>query len=168
MGKAIPIRVFGHQFQDQAVTGMSAEGKVQVTYEDVRFDYPDGSHAMLRRPVFSTDTALSDGVALNPRIAPPMIGLGLVEHVAAADILAYIDPDDADGDGISGRAHMHGDVLGRFGWKATSTSILHQTATAFSNDMGLSTRIFPPDYRRLHRRATRLPRRLSRRRLWRA
>ena len=41
---------------------------------------------------------------------------------------------------------MHDDVLGRFGWKATSTSILHQTATAFSNDMGLSTRLFPADH----------------------
>ncbi|WP_243695857.1 di-heme oxidoredictase family protein [Rhodovulum marinum] len=142
-----PDPVYGHQFQDQAVPGMAAEGKVRVRYRPVPFTYPDGTTVMLRKPVYSTDAALSDGVALNPRIAPPMIGLGLFEAIPEAAILAHADPGDADGDGISGRAHWlagaGGRVLGRFGWKATEATIRDQSAVAFHNDMGLSTSLFP-------------------------
>ena len=70
---------------------------------------------------------------LSPRIAPAMFGVGLLEGVPEDDILAALeDPDDADGDGISGRARCPTrpptrrpddpdaptQVLGRFGWKA--------------------------------------------------
>ena len=141
---AAPDPIFGHQLQDQAVTGLSPEGATSVTYESVLFVYPDGTRVDLRRPTFSTDADLSDGVALNPRVAPPMIGLGLVEAIASGDILANADPDDADNDGISGRVHpLHGGLIGRFGWKATSATIADQTAAAFSNDMGLSSRLRP-------------------------
>ena len=57
---------------------------------------------------------------LNPRVAPQMIGLGLLEALPTRDILAWADPEDADGDGISGRAQVvrsdvHGrPMLGRF------------------------------------------------------
>ena len=40
---------------------------------------------------------------LSPRVAPAMIGLGLLEAIAEDDILANADPDDEDGDGISGK-----------------------------------------------------------------
>ena len=43
---------------------------------------------------------------LSPRVAPQMIGLGLLEQIPAEDILAQADPDDADGDGISGKPNM--------------------------------------------------------------
>ncbi len=139
-----PDPVFGGQFQDQAVIGMAAEGRVEVSYEPVPFTYPDGSVTELRRPVYSTEAPLSPGVALNPRIAPQMIGLGLLEAIDAADILAAADPDDANGDGISGRAHiLPDDSLGRFGWKATSATVEHISAAAFLNDIGMSTPLFP-------------------------
>ncbi|MEL6167794.1 MAG: di-heme oxidoredictase family protein [Pseudomonadota bacterium] len=138
-----PDPVFGHQFQDQAIPGFAGEGRVRVRYEDVDFTYPDGTSATLRRPVYETDTPLGPDVSLNPRVAPPMIGLGLVEAIPAEDILRNADPDDTNGDGISGRPGMAGYSLGRFGWKAMAPSILDQTATAFSNDMGLSTRLRP-------------------------
>lgn len=138
-----PDPVFGHQLQDQAVTGLEAEGRVRVRYEPHPFTYPDGSITMLRRPVYSTDAALTPGISLNPRIAPPMIGLGLIEAIAPADLAALADPDDLDGDGISGRLARVEGAVGRFGWKAMSPSLAHQTAVAFSNDMGLSTRLRP-------------------------
>mgnify|MGYP001115312649 CR=1 FL=1 len=73
-----------------------------------------------------------------------MIGLGLAEAIAEADILANADPEDADGNGISGRSHItETGQIGRFGWKTTAPTVLIQTANAFSNDMGLSTRIHP-------------------------
>ncbi|MEL6679910.1 MAG: di-heme oxidoredictase family protein [Pseudomonadota bacterium] len=141
-----PDPVFGHQFQDQAIPGVESEGRVTVAYEAVPFTYPDGTEVILRRPAYTTEASLADGVALNPRIAPPMIGLGLVEAIADADLLAHADPEDADGDGISGRASLIGDTVGRFGWKATMATILDQSAVAFHNDMGLSTRLQRSSY----------------------
>ncbi|WP_370232516.1 di-heme oxidoredictase family protein [Cognatishimia sp.] len=139
-----PDPVYGAQFQDLAIVGLESEGTVRVQYDYVPFTYPDGTVTELRKPVYSTDTDLAAGVSLNPRIAPPMIGLGLAEAIDAADILALADPDDADGDGISGRAHItETGEIGRFGWKTTAPSILVQTGNAFSNDMGLSTRVRP-------------------------
>jgi CxxC motif-containing protein (DUF1111 family) len=86
------------------------------------------------------------------RQAPGVFGLGLLEAVAADTIAALADPDDADGDGISGRMNLVWDaaqnatVLGRFGHKATEPSLRAQAAAAFANDIGLSNKVFPePD-----------------------
>ncbi|MEO1702089.1 MAG: di-heme oxidoredictase family protein [Pseudomonadota bacterium] len=138
-----PDPVFGHQFQDQAIVGFQSEGRVEVTYEPYPFTYPDGTQVVLRRPLYSTRTGLADDTSLNPRIAPPMIGLGLIEAIPDEAILSLADPDDLDDDGISGRAAMSGAALGRFGWKGVAPSLLAQTTAAFSNDMGLSTRERP-------------------------
>ena len=81
------------------------------------------------------------------RVAPQMIGLGLLEMIPAAEIKAAADPDDRDGDGISGRARLawsavHGKLmLGRFGWKAGAVSVAEQTSGAFIGDIGISTPI---------------------------
>ncbi|ARE40730.1 putative thiol oxidoreductase with 2 cytochrome c heme-binding site [Rhodovulum sp. P5] len=142
-----PDPVLGYQLQDRAVPGMTGEGAVRVTYTPLPFAYPDGTVVTLRKPEYATDAPLGAGVALNPRLPPPLIGLGLFEAIADADLLAHADPDDADDDGISGRANRFDrggtPVLGRFGWKADSVSIIEETAQAFSRDIGLSTRLFP-------------------------
>ncbi len=70
------------------------------------------------------------------RIAPPMTGMGLLQAIPEADILQHADPDDRDGDGISGRPNLVGDhaggiALGRFGWKAVQPTVELQTAHAF-------------------------------------
>jgi CxxC motif-containing protein (DUF1111 family) len=86
---------------------------------------------------------------LSPRVAPQMIGLGLLEAIPAADILARVDENDADGDGISGRAQIVPSVefgvpmLGRFGLKAGAPTVKEQSAGAFAGDMGLSTALHP-------------------------
>ena len=77
-----------------------------------------------------------------------MLGLGLLEAVPASTITALADPEDADGDGISGRASWVSDPtgqrrLGRFGWKAISASVRDQSADAYQQDMGLTTPINP-------------------------
>ena len=82
---------------------------------------------------------------ISPRVAPQMIGLGLIEQIPHEDILALADPDDADGDGISGKPNWVRDpetgniVLGRFGWKAGAPTIRSQSAGAFAGDIGIST-----------------------------
>src|SRR5699024_8906211 len=86
---------------------------------------------------------------LSPRVAPQMIGLGLLEAVPTADIIVLADPDDRDGDGISGRpqivwsSEFDRPMLGRFGHKAGSATIREQSASAFLGDMGLSNPLFP-------------------------
>ncbi|HEY8379559.1 MAG TPA: di-heme oxidoredictase family protein, partial [Nannocystis sp.] len=92
---------------------------------------------------------LPPDLLISPRVAPAMIGLGLLAGIPEADIVAREDPDDADGDGISGRANRVWDVaagrlaLGRFGWKAGQPDVAQQTAAAFLGDMGLTTSLFP-------------------------
>jgi len=81
-----------------------------------------------------------------------MIGLGLLEAIPVQDILAGADPDDKDGDGISGRAQIvmstaHGvPMLGRFGLKAGQPSLIEQSASAFRGDIGISTTLRPAGY----------------------
>ncbi len=66
-------------------------------------------------------------------------------------MLAKEDANDANGDGISGKANRIVDPagvtrLGRFGYKAAATSVKHQVAAAFNTDMGVMTSLLPnPD-----------------------
>jgi CxxC motif-containing protein (DUF1111 family) len=86
---------------------------------------------------------------LSPRVAPQMIGMGLLEAIDAHDIEALADPGDRDGDGISGRVNRVWSgakgrtMIGRFGWKAGNATIADQSAGAFSGDIGISTALFP-------------------------
>jgi CxxC motif-containing protein (DUF1111 family) len=143
-----PDPVYGGQFQDLAVPGLAAEGKMAISYQELPVTLGDGTMLSLRQPSYSA-TDLSQGpldarTTLSPRVTPQMIGLGLVEQIHPADILALADPDDRDGDGISGkpsivRDHLTGELtLGRFGWKASIPSVRRQSAEAFANDIGLS------------------------------
>ena len=145
----IPEPVYGGQLQNFAVSGVPAEGEMRITYEDVPVALAGGETATLRKPAYDiADLAygpMAEDVQISPRVAPPMIGVGLLEAIHPGDILAHADPDDADGDGISGRPSMVRDpasgelVLGRFGWKASVPDVMTQSADAFSGDMGLST-----------------------------
>jgi CxxC motif-containing protein (DUF1111 family) len=144
---------YGGQLQDVAIQGHDGEGHMQITYKEVPMRLGDGTTVSLRRPSYAITNlkydALHPRTMLSPRVAPPMIGVGLLEAIPEAQIRAYADPDDKDGDGISGRAN---DVwsqidnrvaLGRFGWKAGVPSIRQQSASAFAGDMGLSTVLVP-------------------------
>lgn len=124
-----------------------------VTYSEVAVPLAGGEAASLRVPTYGAADlaygALAPGALLSPRVAPQMIGLGLLEAIPEADILARADPEDADGDGISGRPSVVWSeefgqaMLGRFGHKAGAATIREQSAAAFSGDMGLSTTLVP-------------------------
>lgn len=140
---------YGLQLQDFAVPGLKAEGRMVIDYVDMTVTLGDGTVVTLRKPSYSVaDLAygpLADDVMISPRIANPMIGLGLVEAIPEEDILAHADPDDRDGDGISGRPNWtiaperSETALGRFGWKAGMATIRSQSAAAFAGDIGIST-----------------------------
>lgn len=145
----IPEPTYGGQLQNFAVQGLKPEGRMAITYREEPVTLHDGTVVSLRHASYSVEDLgygpMAKDVMLSPRVAPPMIGLGLVEQIEPADILANADPNDANGDGISGKASMARDpdtgelVLGRFGWKATTPSIKVQSAEAFSGDIGIST-----------------------------
>ena len=149
----IPEPTYGTQLQDVAVPGLAAEGKIRITRTEREVVFEDGTKVVLEEPryaiVDSRYGSLDPQVMMSRRVPPPMIGLGLLEAISASDILAGTDPDDADGDGISGRARWvwspkHGRVmLGRFGWKAGAASIVDQSAAAMSGDIGVSSPLAP-------------------------
>ena len=143
--------VYGGQLQTLAVPGVPSEGTITIAHEAVSSSELLGN--TLRRPLYEVRNLswgpLDPQTGLSPRVAPPMIGLGLLEAIAEADILARADPDDADNDGISGRAPwVPADapgrrVLGRFGWKAGAPTVRAQTAKAFFEDIGIGSATFP-------------------------
>ncbi len=147
-----PDPSYGTQLQDKAVLGHAAEYRLEITYEEEVITLADGQAVSLRHPTYTAADLgygpLHPEAMLSPRVAPQMIGLGLLEAVSAADILAGADPDDANGDGISGRpnivwSQVHGQpMLGRFGLKAGNPTILEQSAAAFVGDIGISNPIF--------------------------
>ncbi len=149
----VPEPVYGTQLQGASVPGVKAEGRMALTYTPRRVTLGDGTVVELRVPSYAV-THLGYGplhpdVLLSPRIAPPMIGMGLLEAVPEKDIRAGADPDDHDGNGISGRTNEVWDAakgaptLGRFGWKAGQPSVRQQSAGAFAGDIGISTPLFP-------------------------
>ncbi|MEG9862520.1 MAG: di-heme oxidoredictase family protein [Parvularculales bacterium] len=148
-----PDSNYGSQIQDLAVAGQAAEARVHITYEEIEVPLAGGEVAMLRKPAYTlVDPGygpLHPDVQISPRVAPQMIGLGLLEAIPAKDILAHADPDDANNDGISGRPNVvwsyefERPMLGRFGLKAGKPTIHEQAATAFSADIGISSPLFP-------------------------
>ncbi|RON89706.1 thiol oxidoreductase [Pseudomonas fluorescens] len=151
----VPEPVYGGQFQDMAVPGVAPEGKVRVTYTPVPVRFKDGTEVELRKPVLQI-TQLGYGpmhpdTRFSARVAPPMIGLGLLEAIPEDAILANAAAQAKDNKGISGRPNQVWDdalqktVMGRFGWKAGQPNLNQQNVHAFSGDMGLTTSLRPFD-----------------------
>ena len=139
---------YGDQLNDRAIPGVSPEARAMIDHEKIAGVYGDGMPYTLLRPQLSfADPAFGtlDGVLTSPRVAQAVIGLGLLEAVPEATLAALADPDDADGDGISGRINRLDEegTVGRFGWKANAPDLRHQSAAAAIGDMGLTTTLFP-------------------------
>jgi CxxC motif-containing protein (DUF1111 family) len=151
----VPEPVYGGQFQDMAVPGVLPEGKVRVDYTSVPVRFKDGTEIELRKPSLNI-TQLNYGpmhpdTRFSARVAPPMIGLGLLEAIPEEAILANAEAQAKAKDGIAGRPNRVWDdqqqktVLGRFGWKAGQPNLNQQNVHAFSGDMGLTTSLRPFD-----------------------
>lgn len=156
LGNAPPVPGIGTQIQDQAVYGYLPEARVKLHWQEQPGTYADGTPYSLRSPQFEiilpSGNPLPSQVLISPRIPSPVFGLGLLEAVPEAEILALADPEDANQDGISGRPNFvwdveqHSEKLGRFGWKANNPTLLQQGASAYINDMGVTNPLFPePD-----------------------
>ena len=155
-GGAIPVPNYGDQLQDRAIDTVAPEGRVHVSWDETSGRFGDGEPYALRRPKFEfTDLAYGkppNNLLTSPRVANPVIGLGLLEAVPEASLAALADPKDGDHDNISGRMNVVWDAPsqsmkpGRFGWKANVASVAHQSAGAARGDMGINTPVFPNDH----------------------
>ncbi|WP_170387033.1 di-heme oxidoreductase family protein [Ruegeria atlantica] len=144
---------YGGQMQDLALPGHPAEYRLDITYKDVPVTLSDGETITLRKPTYAAADLgygpLHPDAMLSPRVAPQMIGLGLLEAIPVEDLLANSDPEDADGDGISGRPNIvwatefAKPMMGRFGHKAGMPTIMEQSAAAFAGDLGISSPLYP-------------------------
>lgn len=153
MRNVTPEPVYGTQLQSFSVPGLLAEGRMTVRYSEQSVTLADGETIRLRKPHYGVKTLnygpLHPQTMLSARIAPPMIGLGLLEMIPEPAILRHADPEDGNSDGIAGRPNLvwsHAErrvMLGRFGWKAGMPTIADQVADAFATDLGLSTHLIP-------------------------
>lgn len=151
-----PDPIYGGQLQNFAVAGLLAEGEMKVSYKDYPVTLGDGTIVVLRKPTYSAiNLAYGDmhpDTTFSPRVAPPMIGMGLIQAIHQSDIIALADPQDRNGDDISGKIAKVRDaktgklLLGRFGWKAQNPSIRAQSGGAFAGDIGISTPDNPSPY----------------------
>ena len=143
---------YGGQMQDRALVGVTPEASMNISYTEIQVTYPDGSTASLRKPTYtiaSSYTAMPSGCLVSPRLAPPVFGLGLLELVPESTIQGFADEADANQDGISGRPNRVYNPqtqqmeIGRFGLKANTASIFVQVATAYNQDMGVTSSLLP-------------------------
>lgn len=153
-GGALPLDGYGTQLQDQAVFGCKPEANVQISYTESLFTYPDGSEASLRVPIYllqNTYSPITTPFMLSPRLAPPVIGMGLLQDIPESTIEGYVDDGDQNGDGITGKVNRVYDgytgetAVGRFGLKANTSSLLVQVATAYQQDMGITSFVHPDE-----------------------
>ena len=146
----------GGQIQHQAIPNVTPEASLDLHYKTLTTEFTDGYKVELRKPVWQFEQGnntvnFDSDTIFSPRIAQPMIGLGLLSLIPEEHILRYADPEDTNNDGISGKANRVWNIenqqvaLGRFGWKAGQPTIKQQAAAAFVGDMGLTSALFPQE-----------------------
>lgn len=134
---------------------LKGEAKIELSYQNIKGIYSDGSEYWLRKPTFKlVEKAygeLSEGSAPSYRLAPAIYGLGLLDAIDESDLLKMEDVGDADGDGISPAYNRVVNVktgktkLGRFGLKGNHPTLEQQVAAAFRDDIGITNSLFPTE-----------------------
>ncbi len=74
----------------------------------------------------------------------PLFGVGALAEVPDSEILRNHDPNDRDGDGISGRVNFDRGFIGRLGSKAQSASLDDFTRGALLEHLGSTASAVPP------------------------
>ncbi|MCD4758413.1 MAG: thiol oxidoreductase [Arcobacteraceae bacterium] len=150
-------KTYGSQISINGSLNVPFEAKPLVAYKDITVTYPDGEIVTLKQPLHGVDHQLTnlnygklhEKVSLSSRLAPALLGLGLLEQITDEQILANEDIDDINKDGISGKANIVYSPqdktfkVGRYTYKASAPSVIHQSAAAANNDMSLTSPLFP-------------------------
>jgi CxxC motif-containing protein (DUF1111 family) len=148
-GKGHPVTTltrFG-RFENAVFSPMISRGGPQLQHRSI--------------PGYPAETVPSEATGVTQLMPPAVTGLGYLEAVSDQTLLDLADPTDANGDGISGavrwverpsfivpgpdRVTRDGLYVGKFGKKASAMNLLHQTAGAYSQDMGITTELIPED-----------------------
>ncbi len=149
-GSAAPHPLYGAQLDVLAAPGARPEARVRVERHLQPGTYADGASFELEQPRYGL-SGFGYGepmppLAISPRVAPALLGVGRLASVPDAVLLEFEDAGDRDGDGISGRVQrLPAGRLGRFGWKAEQPDLYAQASAAFSSDMGLTTHARPDE-----------------------
>jgi len=150
-----PEPTYGAQLSINGVYGVPYEGKPTREYSYRVVSAGKNRTITLQKPIYGvTDLQygrLSKDVILSQRIPPALVGFGLLEQISDRQLLANEDIEDRDGDGISGKANrvysLEGSAIeiGRYNWKASASRLKDQIAGAMSNDMGLTSPLYPTE-----------------------
>lgn len=152
-GPPRPVPGVGEQLQDRSLVGKKRRHKVRLRWRIKKGIYPDGTRYTLRRPNlrFRVKGIKRRKIASSLRMAPGLIGLGLLESIPESIIKAQSDPFDDNRDGISGQVQYvpnrrtGGFSVGRFGFTGSHPTLEQQTAAAAFFDMGVTTSLFAKD-----------------------
>ncbi len=153
-GGPLAVPGFGIQAQNHAIFGFQPEVNYNLNWIEHTETLADGTTVYMRKPeIYFTNAyqSLPSDLMISPRIAPPVFGLGLLEFISESDILSNSDEFDANGDGISGKPNYvwnpitQMQELGRFGWKANTSTVEVQVLSAYHEDMGVTSFVFPVD-----------------------
>jgi CxxC motif-containing protein (DUF1111 family) len=151
VGGPKPHPVYGDQLQNRGIPDTPAEGQAIVTYREIPVTFADGEAVTLREPSIEFRLyydPLDDTTMHSARIAPAMIGLGLLEAVPDEELLRIAARQPAS---LRGRPNIVWDheaqrrATGRFGWKASQPTMQQQVAAAMIGDIGATTAIFPDE-----------------------
>jgi len=149
-----PHPAYGDQLQNRGIPGrVPAEGRAIFNYATREISFADGERVNLRVASIEFKDLqfgeLGPDTMISPRIAPAVVGMGLLEAVPEETILALAKEEEKLG--VGGKPNYVWDyeadrtVLGRFGWKANQPSLRQQTAAAFLGDIGATTYMFPEE-----------------------
>lgn len=154
-GGVVPEPTYGDQFDNFAVQGVKPEGKVDIRHEEVKGAFADGTPYTLVKPHYSFRDLgygpMAKGTLVSPRVAPQIIGVGLIEAIPEAEILKNAADQQAAVGPVKGQVNRVWDapanrmLVGRFGWKANVATVAHQTAGAFQGDIGITSPVFPDE-----------------------
>ena len=150
-GRPNPSPGYGTQIQPFSILNVETEAAPTLKYEEIEGTYGDGTSYFLLKPSYEIKNLaygeLSDEIMISPRIAPMVIGMGLLESIPLSRLEELEDIDDVDDDGISGKINRIWNPVsqsidvGRFGWKSEAATVRHQVAEAFLGDIGITNPI---------------------------
>src|SRR5271165_1081461 len=144
-GIRVPDPIYGSVLNTSALDGLRPEALVFIRYQEQHGRYPDGEPWSMRVPRYEISELaygpLSPSTIIRPRLAPPLFGVGLLEAVSESAVLEQTHSSSMkSAHGRPAWQRVQGkQLLGRFGWQATSVSVRDQTTKAFSREMGLTT-----------------------------
>ncbi len=144
---------YGGQFHPRSILSVQPDGEVKIIYKEIKGKFDDGAEYSLLSPQLEFSKLaygeFAKDIMFSLRVAPQVIGLGLLEAIPEKEILKNVDSDDKNNDGIKGRANYVWDYtqkkkrLGRFGWKANQPDLNQQNLSAFLGDIGITSKLFP-------------------------